>query len=286
MSKPAASSNTIESAPAPPSSGSPSKRPVFLRAKWLSVLVASWEVDPCLLASHVPLGTELDMHHGKTYVSLVAFLFRDLRACGLPILTHRSFGEINLRFYVRRYEPCAERGVEVRSGVSFLREYVPSRLIVAAARWSYREPYRRLPIRTTIGRQDQHCQLSLAWQTASGQQRIAFAADDHYNHPQPGSADQFLVDRFWGYTRFSAAVTSEYYVHHPAWRVVRPRSLELDFDPAALFGTTWGSPLSRPPAHCAIADGSPVAISFPRRITAPVRADLRALAESTTPVPA
>ncbi len=261
------------------------KRPIFLRARWVSVLIASWPVDPRLLMPHLPLGTELDIRDGRAFVSVVAFLFRNLRACGIPILGHRAFGEINLRFYVRRHEPAAD-GVEVRPGVAFLREYVPSRLIAAAARWSYREPYRCLPIRIDQQGPGAETQLRLVWGTPPSEHGIAFAVGEPFTPPAPGSTDQFLTDRFWGYTRWSDAITCEYHVQHPAWRIARPRSLELNFDPTLLFGEGWGDALSGPPAHCVVADGSPVAISLPRRITAPIFDDLPVGAEATSPVPA
>ena len=56
----------------------------------------------------------------------------------MPILGHRCFDEVNLRFYVR----VAEDGT-LRRAVVFVRKLVPRRAIAAVARWLYNEPYRR-----------------------------------------------------------------------------------------------------------------------------------------------
>ena len=50
----------------------------------------------------VPSGTELDTWQGEALVSLVGFLFTDTRLLGVPVPFHRTFEEVNLRFYVRR----------------------------------------------------------------------------------------------------------------------------------------------------------------------------------------
>ena len=77
---------------------------VFLAAEWRYLAMLNYEVDPALLARHVPAGTELDRFDGKTFVSLVGFRFLSTKILGIPIPFHRNFDEVNLRFYVRRRE--------------------------------------------------------------------------------------------------------------------------------------------------------------------------------------
>src|SRR5687768_2327991 len=76
--------------------------PVFLSARWQALAMLNWEIDPAVLEPLVPQGTELDFHDGKTYVSMVGFLFLDTRVLGWPVPLHRNFEEVNLRFYLRR----------------------------------------------------------------------------------------------------------------------------------------------------------------------------------------
>jgi uncharacterized protein YqjF (DUF2071 family) len=105
----------------------------------------NYRVPPEWLAPFVPAGTELDLWNGFAYVSLVGFHFRDTRLLGVPIPFHRTFEEVNLRFYVRRTVDG-----EVRRGVTFLRELVPRSAIALVARLTYNEPYRALPMRHRI----------------------------------------------------------------------------------------------------------------------------------------
>jgi uncharacterized protein len=71
---------------------------IFLTAEWRYLVMLNYEIDPAALADFVPTGTELDFWNGKSYVSIVGFLFRDTRIIGIPIPFHRHFEEINLRF--------------------------------------------------------------------------------------------------------------------------------------------------------------------------------------------
>src|SRR5215813_5126105 len=101
----------------------------FLTAEWRNLLMVNFDVDPELLRPHVPAGTALDFHEGRTFLSLVAFQFLDTRVMGVPVPRHRNFEELNLRFYVRR-----EVGGQVRRGVVFLKEVVPRYAVAWLAR--------------------------------------------------------------------------------------------------------------------------------------------------------
>src|SRR4026208_556537 len=92
----------------------------FLTAEWRRLAMLSFEIDPRVLSPLVPAGTELDEWQGRTFASLVGFLFLDTRVFGLAVPFHRNFEEVNLRFYVRR---MASDGL--RRGVVFVKEIVP-----------------------------------------------------------------------------------------------------------------------------------------------------------------
>src|SRR6478736_4737230 len=108
----------------------------FLTAEWKALAMLNFEVEPAVLQPFVPIGTELDTWNGKTFVSMVGFLFLRTRIFGIPILFHHDFEEVNLRFYVRRK---ADDGW--RRGVVFIKEIVPRAAIASIARTFYNEPY-------------------------------------------------------------------------------------------------------------------------------------------------
>ncbi|MDT8368141.1 MAG: DUF2071 domain-containing protein [Longimicrobiales bacterium] len=60
--------------------------PPFLTAEWRQLVMLNFVVDPGFLTPRVPSGTELDTWRGRTYVSVVGFLFLGSRLWGVPVL--------------------------------------------------------------------------------------------------------------------------------------------------------------------------------------------------------
>src|SRR5215472_16888057 len=103
----------------------PAARRTFLRAEWRDLLMLNYEIDPEILRPFLPPGTDLDSFGDKTFISLVGFRFLRTKMLGLvPIPFHVNFEEVNLRFYVRRYE-----GLTFKRGVVFIQEIVPRRAV-------------------------------------------------------------------------------------------------------------------------------------------------------------
>ena len=120
----------------------------FLTASWRKLIMAQYEVSPAVLRSRLPTGLELDLYHGRCFVSLVGFLFDRVRLLGLPPPFHTRFAEVNLRFYVCRAMPDGSW----RRGVVFVSEIVPKPAIVLLARSLYGEAYTTAPVRHLWGR--------------------------------------------------------------------------------------------------------------------------------------
>src|ERR1700741_4988936 len=106
----------------------------FLTANWRNLLMINFETAPGLLRPYLPRNTELDTWNNTHYVSLVGFLFQDTRLKGFSFPLHRTFEEVNLRFYVKYRE-----GHSWKRGVVFIKELVPKRLITFVANTVYKE---------------------------------------------------------------------------------------------------------------------------------------------------
>ena len=100
----------------------------FLSAEWKNLIMANYLVDPAILKKFVPQGTKLDNWNGKTFVSMVGFMFLNTKVLGIPIPFHRDFEEVNLRFYVRYKDDG-----EWKRGVVFIKEIVPKSAIAFVA---------------------------------------------------------------------------------------------------------------------------------------------------------
>ena len=226
----------------------------FLTAQWRQLAMLNYEVDPSTLVDLVPRGTELDLWQGRTYASVVGFLFLDTRVRGLAIPFHRDFEEVNLRFYVRR------RGTGGwRRGVVFVKEIVPRAAIAFLARALYNENYVALPMRHRLPARTGGC-VEYEWKLDARWNRLSLTTA---TEPQPlagGSEAEFIAEHYWGYSVQRGGDTVEYRVEHPPWRVARATAAQLDADVAALYGERFASALARPPASALLAEGSGVTV--------------------------
>ena len=254
--------------PAPGAMTTPPRRRAFLTAEWRFLVMLNYEVDPGVLVPLVPAGTVLDQWQGRTLVSVVGLKFLDTRVLGVAVPLHRDFDEVNLRFYVRRHLP----GGEVRRGVVFVREWVARAAVARLARLVYNEPYRVAPMRSVVPDPPLEApgRLVFEWRTGATWQRLAATAIGAPVVPAPSSEEAFVTEHYWGYTRQRDGGTLEYEVAHPRWRVWAAEDPVLDADVTGLYGVAFARTLAGPPTSALVAEGSPVTVYAPRRLTCDV----------------
>ena len=223
----------------------------------------NYEVAESLLAPLVPAGVELDRWNGTLYVSIVGFLFHDTRVLGVPVPGHRTFEEVNLRFYVRRV--VAD---EARRGVVFVRELVPRGAIALVARLMYNEPYRALPMQHALleDRQRGVVEREYAWRASQSWTRLIARTVGPSRRLESDTEEEFITEHYWGYTRQRDGGTVEYRVAHPRWNVWTAADARLDGDLSAVYGDAFARVLAGPPRSAFVADGSPVTVFAPVRI--------------------
>jgi uncharacterized protein YqjF (DUF2071 family) len=225
----------------------------------------NYEIDPAVLIPYVPSGTEIDSFQGKTYVSMVAFLFQDTRVLGMPIPFHCNFEEINLRFYVR-YDSQGE----LRRGVVFVREIVPRAMIALVARWLFEEKYIALPTRHTVsygaGHDRNPTQVSYSWKFRGRWNSISVNPVGEAYKLIDGSEEEFITEHYWGYTKHKDGTSSEYRVEHPRWKIWPVDAPMLDCDVADLYGPEFAEFVTGAPSSAFLAEGSPVSVYSGHRL--------------------
>jgi uncharacterized protein YqjF (DUF2071 family) len=229
--------------------------PPFLTARWTRLAMLNYEVDPGILRELVPTGTELDLWHGRCFVSVVGFQFLDTRVLGLAIPFHRDFQEVNLRFYVRRIVRD-----EIRRGVVFVKEIVPRRALAWMANALYHEKYVAMPMSHVDATQTEARSLAYEWLHDGASCRLAAVLDGDARLPDATSEEAFITEHYWGYTRRRDGGTLEYRVEHPRWRVWNAREPELRCDVARLYGSAFAAHLTARPSSSFVADGSEVLV--------------------------
>jgi uncharacterized protein len=231
----------------------------FLTAEWRHLAMLNFEVDPKVLEPFVPAGTELDDWRGRTFISVVGFMFLNTRVFGVPIPFHRNFEEVNLRFYVRRK---ASDGW--RRGVVFVKEIVPRSAIALTARVLYGENYVAVPMAHHIEDENAGAEkprtVSYSWRFRGRVNRIELTVEGHADEAAEGSDAEFITEHYWGYARRRGGRTMEYRVEHPRWRIARASEARLDCDVDGLYGKQFAEFLNAPSASAFLAYGSDVTV--------------------------
>lgn len=233
----------------------------FLAAEWNYLIMANYAVEPELLQAHLPKGTELDFHDGKTFVSLVGFLFQNTKVLGLGWPMHRNFEEVNLRFYVRRKEAG-----EWRRGVVFISEIVPKRAIPIIANSLFGEHYVAMPMTHII---EKHPNGTLRIRYQWGKTQWNHIEVEAENTPMPipiGSEAEFIFEHYWGYSKNRRGETIEYQVEHPHWNIFPINKHEIQCDIKLLYGEEFAAALLAEPHSIFLADGSAVKVRWGRKI--------------------
>lgn len=106
----------------------------FLTAEWRKLAIINYEVNPEILEKYLPNGVELDFWDGKCLTSLVGFMFLNTQLLGISVPFHRNFEEVNLRFYVKKWE-----NKQWKRGVVFIKEIVPKKALSIIANTFYKE---------------------------------------------------------------------------------------------------------------------------------------------------
>jgi uncharacterized protein YqjF (DUF2071 family) len=234
----------------------------FLTAEWRKLIMANYVVPEESLLPYLPAGTELDRHEGRCYVSLVGFLFQDVRLKSVPIPFHRTFEEVNLRFYVQHTPPTGE----ARRGVVFISELVPRLALSIVANTIYGENYSTVPMRHQWDLDAQQRSISYEWKHKNKWNHLQVNA---VVDPQPiaaNSSEEFFTEHYWGYTK-RGEWASEYEVQHPRWMIYRVLEHSIDVDFGALYGRKFANLSNREPESILLAEGSLVEVRAGQRTT-------------------
>ena len=218
--------------------------------------MVTWRVDPAMVANRIPPGCQPDLWEGKVPLTLVGVKFSNVAVKGMSWPWHDQFPEVNLRTYVQ-----GPQG----PGVFFLGELVPKFWVAWLARRSFGEPYQKAKVwmeeRIRLGEPE----ITYHWETPERANRISVKAGADLQPPPSGGLEAFLLHRHRGYNARAGGTT--YAVSHEAWKVREVRRFAVDCPTGTPFGSVFAPVFRTEPDSVLYADGSPVSVGFPRRVT-------------------
>ena len=231
----------------------------FLKAQWSNLALINYDVDPDVINEYLPHGTELDFWNGKCYISLVGFMFENVKLLGIKVPFHTEFEEMNLRFYVKRFE-----NNEWKRGVVFIKEIVPKTALSFVANTFYKEHYETLPMRHHNKSTLNENEFSYSWKKDNNWNSITVNTTNSLEAIEPWSEAEFITEHYFGYTKVSNEKTFEYEVKHPRWEQYKVINFNINVDFKSTYGQDFEFLQHQKPISIILAKGSEVSVENKR----------------------
>lgn len=233
----------------------------FLKAEWRKLAIVNYVIDEKLLEKYLPPGTELDLWNGNCYASVVGFMFMNTKILGVKIPFHVNFEEVNLRFYVKRFD-----GDEWKRGVVFIKEIVPKRAITFVANTIYNENYETCKMTHSWTKDNDNLLVEYRWIKNKKWNSIKIEAKNRLSEIEPGSETEFITEHYWGYAKVNERESNEYEVTHPKWKKFKIIHAKIDIDFEANYGQEFAFLNEKTPHSVMLAEGSEITVEGKRRI--------------------
>jgi uncharacterized protein YqjF (DUF2071 family) len=231
----------------------------FLTAKWQNLIMANFEIDSTYLLPYLPKGVELDFYNGKTYISLVGFLFKDTKLFKVPIPLLGTFEEVNLRFYVIR-----KVGKKIKRGVVFINETVPNKTVAWVANKLYKEHYIAIPTKHTWNITEQTKEIEYNWLVNKKWNSLKVNACATKQKIINGSMEEFIFEHYFGYTKVDSKNSIEYKINHPKWEINPINHYAINCDFGEFYGKDFEILNSTKPHSVMLAEGSDISVDWKR----------------------
>lgn len=225
--------------------------------------MVNYEVPAAILKNYIPFKTEIDLWKDACYVSLVGFMFLNVKIKGFRIPFHTNFEEVNLRFYVRHKDQITN---DWKRGVVFIKEIVPKPAIVFVANTIYRENYESMKMEHEWKINDSNMHIRYSWKKGTWNHLIV-TADTKERSINKYSEEEFITEHYWGYTKLGEKKTSEYEVQHPRWKRYEIMNFETEVDFGRIYGNDFSFLNNEKPVSVLLAEGSEINVNEGRIIS-------------------
>lgn len=232
------------------------RRRPFMTARWTNPILLTYRVPPDLVRRYIHPDLSLDRWQGHCHVSVVALEFHDTRLRGRRVPGFVNFSQLNLRTYVRQGD---------QRGVTFIREFVPSKVIAIIARLRFNEPYRTLDITSQTRSDGDALHIRHRWRRHGVDQYIKVTASQASVIPPEDGGVYHFTEHRWGYGSTRSGDLVRFRVEHPVWAIREIRSVAHNIDFASLFGAEWRVLNDHEPVRVTLAVGSAVELFPPGR---------------------
>lgn len=227
----------------------------LLTCEWRKLAFANYIVTPEIVQKHLPPFKEIDFYNGNCYVSLVGFQFKNVEIADVKVPLHTNFEEINLRFYVKRFD-----GTSWRKGTVFISEITDRAALSILANSIFHENYQTMPTKQEVKEEPDSFHIAYSWKKDENWQQIKIISEKIAKQVLKGSETHFIIDRPYGYGKHKENSTNEYKISHPLWDIYSAKEYDLNVDFTKNFGAEFSILNNTDPYSVFVAEGSHVSV--------------------------
>jgi uncharacterized protein YqjF (DUF2071 family) len=232
------------------------KEKVFLKGAWKNLIIRTYKCNKKILQNYLPDDVEPDLWEGEALLSMVAFQFSDVKFFGCRVPFHQDFGEINFRVYVKSKKNNI-------SGVQFLREYAPKRIVATIANNIFKEPFFYLNVKKEHQQLQRSQKMTYSYSKKGAGGKVQIESELLSRSLEENNLEEFIVDRYIAFVKSSGKKdTNLYKIYHLPWRLFPIRKVEFDQSILDLLPSDIKTGLSQNPVSTYFVDGSDVEIGF------------------------
>jgi len=182
-----------------------------LSMEWEHLLFAHWDVEPSVVDEALPPGIEADTYDGRAYLGVVSFVMNDIRPRLVPRTLGLTFGEVNLRTYVR---------ADGDEGIYFFSLDADDLLGVTGARTLFSLPYYRADMEVDVADGTVEFQSSRSHRgTPSAEFDATYGPEGESFLAEEGSLEEFLTERYCFFVSGSSGKVYSGDVEHEPWQL-------------------------------------------------------------------
>jgi len=188
-------------------------------------------------------------------------MFNNVKLIGFKIPFHSNFEEVNLRFYVKRFE-----NGEWKRGVAFIKEIVPKPALTFVANTIYKEHYQTMPMKHSATENKNSIDFVYQWKNNNEWNSILVATEKNSIEIDHNSEAEFITEHYFGYTKTNKNITFEYEVKHPRWQQLQVVSYKIDVDFENVYGNDFVFLQNLEPTSVILAKGSTVTVENKKKL--------------------
>ena len=93
---------------------------------------------------------------------------------------------------------------------------------------------------------------------------ITAKSDTNKYKIEQATIEEFIFERYFGFTKISESITQEYKIRHPKWMINKMLNTHIDCDFRSMYGDVFSGLNNQTPDSIILAEGSQVSVDWKR----------------------